>query len=295
MASQTSESGSNLPRLERGTTVRDTYRVQRWLGEGAFGTVYLVRHRFLGPQALKLLSLADGMESDEALREGAILAQLTDPHVVRVFDADLWQVDGREVPFLTMEYLSGGTLADLLARRTRLPIDDAIRVAKQLLAGLSAAHRLSPPVLHRDITPGNILVVAEQPLTVKLGDFGLAGHIDPVARLMRAAGTVRYQPPEAAWGYATEATDLYAIALILYEMLTGAAAFPLPAASELRSGDDVAAAIRRVDRSQFHPPSELRSRLPPWIDAVLDTALAESTSHRFASADSFREALEGAA
>jgi serine/threonine protein kinase len=83
-------------------------------------------------------------------------------------------------------------------------------------------------------------VAAIDPLVLKLSDFGLAAHVHPETRLLRAAGTIRYQPPEASWGYATEASDLYAVALILYEMLTGMPAFAIETGADLRTSVGVA-------------------------------------------------------
>lgn len=273
--------------------IREIYEVEELIGQGAYGQVYSVRHKFLGIQALKLLEPAEDHATDpaELLGEARILAGLSDPHVVRVFDADVESIDGKPRAFFTMEYLPLGTLGDLLERRMRLGVDEALAVAIQMLSGLAAAHEHAPPVLHRDITPNNVLVSGLDPTEVKLSDFGLARHVDTDTRLLKAAGTIRYQPPEADWGFATEGSDLYAIGLILYEMLTGVAAFPLSSGADVATSQGVRAAFRKSRVSKLRPPSTFRSGLSPEVDAVLLAALAEEPMSRFRSASEFASAL----
>lgn len=266
------------------------------LGAGAYGDVYRVRHRFLGLQALKLVEVGpDAPPVEELLNEARVLATLSDPHVVRLFDADIYETEGRAHPFFTMEHLPHGTLGGLMTRRIRFGVDEALDCARQILLGLDSAHSLHPPVLHRDVTPRNVLVASTGPLTLKLSDFGLAAHVHPETRLLRAAGTIRYQPPEAAWGYATEASDLYAVGLILYEMLTGVPAFPVEAGAGLETSVGVAEALRRSRASPPAPPSTFRSGLPPVVDDLLLAALAPLPEGRFTSARVFAHATEMAA
>lgn len=275
-----------------GTIIRGTYEVLNFLGAGAYGDVYRVRHRFLGEQAMKLVEVGpDAPPVEELLNEARVLASLSHPHVVRLFDADVYDADGGELPFITMEYLAGGTLGSLTTRRVRFDVVDALDSAAQMLAALEAAHSLIPPVLHRDVTPGNVLVASEHPLVLKLSDFGLAAHVHPETRLLRAAGTIRYQPPEAAWGFATEASDLYAVALILYELLTAVPAFPMPDARGLGTSVAVAEALRRTRDHEVAPPSKFRSGLPRAVDELILGALAEEVGDRFTSAREFRETL----
>jgi serine/threonine-protein kinase len=280
------------PALAFGTLIRDTYSVEAFLGSGAYGDVYRVSHRFLGRQALKLVEVGpDAPPVEELLEEARVLATLTDPHVVRLFDADVCELSDRIVPFLTMEFLPHGTLGQLQGRRIRFEVPDALGCARQMLTGLQAAHSLAPPVLHRDVTPSNVLVAEPEPLALKLSDFGLAAHVHPETRLLRAAGTIRYQPPEAAWGYATEASDLYAVALILYELLTGVPAFPLRSTADLRTSAGIADELRRSRRAEPAPPSTYRSGLPHAVDELVLAALATNPLDRFRSAHEFADTI----
>jgi eukaryotic-like serine/threonine-protein kinase len=279
------------PRLQRGVRIRDLEVVQ-FLGSGAYGQVYEVVHPFLGKQALKLIEVGtDAPPVDELLAEAHVLAKIVHPNVVRLFDAGLAEVEGWEQPFLTMELMLGGTLGALQRRRLRLEIDEALDMGIQLLAGLDAAHALSPPVLHRDITPGNILIADESPVQVKLSDFGLAAHVHPETRLLRAAGTIKYQPPEAALGYATTASDVFAVGLILFELVTGVSAFPIGDSYALGTSVGVAQAIRRTRENPAQPPSRFRASVSPDLDAVMSRALALRPADRFGSAKEFEHAL----
>lgn len=271
--------------------VRDLEIVQ-FLGSGAYGQVYEVVHPFLGRQALKLVEVGpEAPPTDELLAEAHVLAKIVHPNVVRLFDAGVAEVDGSEQPFLTMELMDGGTLGALQGRRLRLEIDEALFTGIQLLSGLSAAHALSPPVLHRDITPGNILVASESPIQVKLSDFGLAAHVHPETRLLRAAGTIKYQPPEAALGYATTASDVFAVGLILFELLTGVSAFPMSGSRDLATSVGVAQAIRDSRESPAQPPSRFRATVSRDLDGVMAMALALRPADRFRTAKEFEDAL----
>lgn len=279
-------------RLAPGTVIRGTYEVEAFIGAGAYGDVYCVRHRFLGEQALKLVEVGpDAPPLDTLLDEARVLASLSHPNVVRLFDADIHVTPVGEMPFLTMEYLPHGTLAGLIARRIRFDVVEALEAAMQMTAGLGAAHSLEPPVLHRDVTPGNVLVASEKPLLLKLSDFGLAAHVNPETRLLRAAGTIKYQPPEAAWGYATEASDVYAVALILFELLTGVSPFPVAQPSELQTSLAVAAALRESRLNPPAPPSGYRRGLSRPVDELVLAALEPRPEDRFGSATEFERAI----
>ena len=140
-------------RLAPARPYADTYVRRAVHRAGAFGDPSCVHHRFLGRQALKIIR--SGEEgADEALAEARVLVALNHPDIVRVFDADVAEIDGVEYPFFTMEYVEAGTLARLLQGRIRLsptePSCDCWRAA----VGVAVAHALEPPVLHRDVTPG---------------------------------------------------------------------------------------------------------------------------------------------
>jgi len=178
-----------MPRLTAGQNVRSTYTVERLLGEGAFAEVYRVQHRFLGRQAMKVLKApgAGSMEIEQIVGEALLLSRIGHPNIIRVFDANVLDIEGETYGFFTMEYVPGGSLdAFWRSYRDRLmPIAQAVDVIKQVCLGVAVAHAESPPVVHRDIKPQNILVGYDaNGLRVRVADFGLAKRVNPLTLLV---------------------------------------------------------------------------------------------------------------
>ena len=236
-------------------------------------TVDLVRDVDLDrPVALK--RLAENLARDEELRqrflrEARLAARLSHPNVVRVFDVG--EDGGR--PFIAMEYVEGETLADLVARRGRLPVAEAATLGVQICAGLAAAHAAG--LVHRDVKPQNLLLGTDGVL--KLGDFGIAvGHEGTRLTLAGTVlGTAGYLAPEQARGEeVTAAADIYAVGAVLYELLTGEPARTAGSLAELGSDDG------------FHPP-DLAARVssaPPELVAAVTACLSVRPEDRPASA-----------
>jgi serine/threonine-protein kinase len=275
--------------LEPGTVIRNTLTVEGVLGTGAFGTVYRVRHRFLGTQAMKVFRVGLGRPSaDEILVEARLLSGLVHPNIVRVHDASTLTLEGEERPYMTMEFVAGGSLEDALARRTRLNTLSAVAVVSQLCSALEVAHSAQPPIVHRDIKLQNILVsrISNQGMfSVKLGDFGLARPVDRYSLMTTAAGTLAYLAPESGWGVYTPASDVYACAIVLYRLLTGVFPFA-PVESEMAEAA-LRDAVARTRRHLPPPPSRYCLGLPTQLDDVTLRALAPDPSDRFRDAAAF--------
>jgi serine/threonine protein kinase len=202
------------------TRVAGRYDLVRPLGHGAMATVDLTHDTELDrPVALK--RLAENLARDDDLRrrflrEARLAARLAHPNVVRVFDVG--EDDGR--PFIAMEYVDGETLAELLARRGRLPASEVARLGVQACAALAAAHAAG--LVHRDVKPQNLILGRDGAL--RLSDFGIAvAHEGTQFTLVGTVlGTAGYLAPEQARGeQVTAAADLYALGAVLYELLAG--------------------------------------------------------------------------
>jgi serine/threonine-protein kinase len=224
------------------------------------------------PVALK--RLAENLARDEDLRrrflrEARLAARLAHPNVVRVFDVG--EDDGR--PFIAMEYVEGQTLAELIARRGRLPAGEAATLGMQMCAGLAAAHAAG--LVHRDVKPQNLLLGTDG--TLKLGDFGVAvGHEGTRLTLAGTVlGTAGYLAPEQARGeQVTAAADIYAVGGVLYELLTGEPSRTAGSLAELGSEDG------------FEPP-DLAARAPatpPELVAAVTACLSVRPEDRPPSA-----------
>jgi len=228
--------------------VAGRYELIRPLGHGAMATVDLTHDVELDrPVALK--RLAENLARDEDLRrrflrEARLAARLSHPNVVRVFDVG--EDDGR--PFIAMEYVEGETLAELLARRGRLPPGEVARLGVQACAALAAAHTAG--LVHRDVKPQNLILGTDGVL--RLGDFGLAvGREGTRLTLVGTVlGTVGYLAPEQARGeQVSAAADIYAIGAVLYELLTGEPA--------RRAGT-----LADLGAAEGSPPPDLGGRAP---------------------------------
>lgn len=278
-----------MENLAVGASVRDTYTILQKLGEGAFSEVFLVRHRFLGLQAMKVFKTNSLSPTSDQFREAFILSRIAHPNIVRIFEANKINTPGGERSYVTMEHASGGTLHSFLLSRPQLSAQAAVRTQKQICAGLAAAHAQRPPIIHRDVKPQNILLTeTESEPTVKVADFGLAKNIDPKLRMVSAAGTLLYMPPEGFHHYETPASDVYSAGIIFYELLTGT--FPFPSVrytteQEFRIG------LARTRTLLPAPPSQVVRGIDPACDEVCLRSLQPDLKKRFRTASEFLSAL----
>jgi serine/threonine protein kinase len=269
------------------------YQVERVLGRGAMGTVYLATDPHIQRQvALKTIRSAllddtgDGDDrpsgselTERFLNEARAAGRLVHPHIVSVFDYG----ETHGVAFIALEYVPGETLAQRLARRVRsgsaIPVLEALSWFAQLLDALSYAHELG--VIHRDIKPANLLITPRG--DCKVTDFGIA-QLD-TGRLTQAGmmiGTPSYMSPEQyAGGNIDARSDLFSAGVVLYEMLTGKCPF---------SGTS-AAMMHQVINEMPSPPSSHVADLPAELDAMMMKAIAKRPEQRFATALSWRNAL----
>ena len=243
------------------------YRLGHPLGHGGMATVYLARDTELDrPVAVKVL--AENAAGDDGLRkrflrEARLAARLSHPNVVGVFDAG--EDDGR--PFLVMEHVEGETLADLLARRVKLPAEEVRGLGQQAARGLAHAH--SAGLVHRDVKPQNLLLREDG--TLKIADFGIARAAEGTALTQAGTvlGTAAYLAPEQALGeQATPASDVYSLGAVLYELLTGRP--PI----EVRSFEDLAKA------KPIAPVRELAPETPRDLEDLVMRCLARNPSYR---------------
>jgi serine/threonine-protein kinase len=251
----------------------DRYEIISLLGRGGMGVVYRARHLGLGIEvAVKVLGRAGDAVRFE--REARAIARLDHPGCVRVLDHGVW---GR-THFIAMELLDGPTLD--VAIGAGLSVPRALAITRRLLAALAHAH--GHGVLHRDIKPANVILARRGPVLI---DFGLARLHDEAARTAEGTcvGSPSYIAPERLAGAPYDArADLYAVGVLLYEMLAGVRPF----------GDGSPHEI--MQRCLTRPPRPLRARcadLPEAVDAFVRRALAKDPARRFADADDMQSAL----
>ena len=273
-------------RFEPGEIFAERYRIVALIGRGGMGEVYRAEDLELGePVALKLLTLT-GPEHLEMLRNEVRLArQVTHPNVARVFDVGQTRRGGRseEERFLTMEWVDGEDLSAVRRRIGRLPPDKVSQIGHQLCAGLAAAHGRG--VLHRDLKPGNILLDARG--QARITDFGIATAAvsDGVALGPSLVGTPAYMAPEVLLGRpASVRSDIYALGLVLYELVTGRPAF---------RADTPEQYARLHARVMPEPPSRHAEGLDPRLEDAILRCLEKDPAQRPSSALAVAAALPG--
>lgn len=275
------------------TVIRDTYTISEHLGEGAFGAVYKARHKYLGIQALKVFhpgSIPVAQEA-ELFNEAFILSKLTNEHIVRVYEANTFSLNSKRYCYIAMEFIKDGTLADFIKKNVRVSIDEALEIQNQICLGLSAAHKLQPPVVHRDVKPQNILVSIQdgRPL-VKVSDFGQAKHVDPITRITEAAGTIAYLPPEGFWNYESAASDVYSAGIIFYILLTGVAPFLMPSGYKIDERE-IERAVKASRNRTPDAPSKYNNLIDTKLDRLVLKALDPNIKSRYSNAAEFQEVI----
>ena len=260
----------------------DRYLLERELGRGGMATVYLARDlKHDRSVAVKVLhpELAAALGPERFLREIHLTARLDHPHILPVFDS------GEAAGFLwyTMPYVEGESLRERLRHESQLPVEEAVRLAREVAEALDYAHRAG--VVHRDVKPENILLSERH---ARVADFGVARALEAAGTPQLTAtglvvGTPAYMSPEQASGGQVDArSDVYALGCVLYEMLAGEPPYtgPTPQAVAAKRLTDPVPSIRR-----------LREEIPETVDRAIRIALAKTPADRFATAGQFGSAL----
>jgi beta-lactam-binding protein with PASTA domain/tRNA A-37 threonylcarbamoyl transferase component Bud32 len=270
-------------RLDAETIVDGRYRVLHRVGSGGMADVYCAQDLQLGRKvALKVLyqRFAEDQEFVERFRrEASSAAGLQHQHVVSVYDRGQW--DGTY--YIAMEFLDGRSLKAVVQQEAPLEPDRAIDLTTQILRAARFAHRRG--IIHRDLKPHNVIVDADDRL--KVTDFGIArAGASDMTQTGSIMGTAQYLSPEQAQGHAVSAaSDLYSVGIILYELLTGRVPFEGESA--------VTIALKQVNEHPV-PPSAFNVAVTPALEAAVMRALEKDPARRFADADAFIAALDGA-
>jgi serine/threonine-protein kinase len=273
----------------------DRYVIEKLLGAGGFGAVYLARHaRTQAQVAFKVLRpelMTEPTVLERFVREATTAASVGSEHLVRVIDAE---VTANKVAFIAMEYIEGEDLKALLTRERRLHPARAIDLTCQVLRGLAAAH--DKGIVHRDIKPGNVFItrrtdaLGRETELAKVLDFGISKVVGKVA--ITTAGVTIGTPSYMAWEQFTDAhavderTDLYAVAAMLWELLSGEKPF---------DADSIPALMDKVRIGDRRELRELCPSLPVPLCAAVEKGLQKHRERRWQTAREFCAALENVA
>ncbi len=269
------ESGVDLGRrLAPGTLLAGRYRIETTLGMGGMGVVYRARDEELGAEvAVKVLrpDLGQGPEWLVRFRREILLArEVTHRNVVRIHDIG----EDQGLRFLTMSYVAGRSLQDVLGAESRLPVERALPIVRQVADALAAAHQAG--VVHRDLKPANILLDVDD--TAYISDFGVARSLQGggPTRTGVVVGTPDYLAPEQVAGDpADHRSDIYALGLLLHEMLTGELPF---------AGDSQAERLAQRLSGRVRDVSESGVRVPAWVRGLIRRCLERDPARRYQTA-----------
>ena len=261
----------------------DRYRIEGELGSGGMAIVYLAHDLKHGRQvALKVLraEIASAVVAERFLREIQLAARLTHPHILPLHDSG----EAQGLLFYTMPYVRDGSLATRLSAESPLPLDEAVRITRDVADALSFAH--GQGVVHRDIKPGNILLAEGHAV---VADFGIAGALSTAGgdRLTESGlllGTPAYMSPEQAGGQpdVDARADIYALGCVLYEMLAGEPPF---------TGRTAQMVMTRQLTDAPRPLRERDETVPGWVEQAILKALAKTPADRYQTAPEFARAL----
>jgi formylglycine-generating enzyme required for sulfatase activity len=267
-------------------TIGDRYRVDHRVAEGGMATVFLAHDLKHGREvAVKILheTLAHTIGIQRFLREIEVIARLQHPHLLTLIDSG--EVDG--LPYYVMPYVEAQSLRETIATRGKLPIKDAVTIAREVADGLAYAHQHG--VVHRDIKPSNILMSGGHAVVV---DFGIATALQNagagrITETGISLGSPTYMSPEQAAGERDldARTDVYSLACVLFEMLAGEP--PIDRVS-------MQAMVTRKLTGGFTPVHQLRPDVPPTLEAAVHKALAADRNARFTSVEEFSSAIAAA-
>jgi serine/threonine protein kinase len=263
--------------FEPGTQV-GRYEIQRRLGRGGMGTVYVAHDPVLGRMvAIKVfagdLDVPDARERFS--REARAAAALNHPHIVTVYDFGEFQSQ----PYIVMEYVPGETLANLIRRKAAVSMADKLRWMEELCAGAGYAHQMS--VVHRDIKPANLML--DRAGRLKILDFGIARMLGIASNTSVMIGTPGYMAPEQITGDPVDhRSDQFSIGVVLYELLSYAEPFP---------GDTLPMITHRIVSTEPKPLKQLVPDASTELVTIVTTALKKSSAQRFKDAEAMRIAI----
>ena len=261
--------------LQIGDLLNGRYEILQMLGEGGMGAVYKARDVELEREvALKVIrpEMAEHPEILQRFKQELILArQITDRNVIRIFDIG----EAGKTKFITMEYLEGENLHQILKRQGKLEVAEAIGIMEQTASGLAAAHREG--IIHRDLKPGNIM--RDKNGRVVVMDFGLARTIsgDGMTRTGAMLGTIEYMSPEQAQGKDVKASsDIFTFGLILYELLAGVTPF---------HAESAIASLLMRSQQRAVPLADVAKNVPSTLSNIVSKCLETDPAKRYQSAE----------
>jgi serine/threonine-protein kinase len=285
--------------LYKGDVINNTYEVSFFIGQGAFGEVYRVKHKFFEEsQVMKVFKeeYVENTDFNGIVNEGRILSRLSHQNVVKVFEINTFSKNNKDYYFVTMNFISGESLTQLVKRKMQLDVPVATSIMIDVLKGLTCAHNNNPTIIHRDINPDNILLSYDnyKPLGV-LGDFGIAKLLDQAKSLPGAGGRYLYFAPECFMNIYLPSSDVFSAGVVLYKILTGIHPWQYDFDHyTLDDNEDVSKMVNSGRREEPKKPSFFNKNIDERLNKVILRSLEKNMENRYRTAGSFLKALQNA-
>ncbi|PKM80999.1 MAG: serine/threonine protein kinase, partial [Firmicutes bacterium HGW-Firmicutes-13] len=259
-----------------GRTLANRYQIEEKIGDGGMAVVYkgcdILLNRFVTVKILRAQFALDENFVSRFRREAQAAASLSHPNIVNIYDVG----EEEDTYYIVMEYIDGKSLKELINEKGRLPVNQAVNIARQICEGLVHAHKNK--IIHRDIKPHNILITRDG--RVKVTDFGIARAVTAATLTYNnnvIMGSVHYFAPEQAkGGLAGEKADLYSLGIVIYEMLTGEVPF---------SGDSPISIALKHLQENIKSPVEINPDIPPNLEKIILKAAEKDISLRYQNAE----------
>jgi len=281
--------------LQKGDIVNNTYEVQFFIGEGAFGEVYRVKHKYLGLQVLKILKNEsfEAKQIQNLINEANLLSKLSHPNIVRVFEANEFIKNEQVFYFISMAFVSGETIAQRLYRIKQLEIKEAISIQLDLLKGLNYLHEQENIIIHRDINLDNVLLsYADKKIVGMLSDFGLAKTLNNDSFFSNSAGRYLYFAPECFWDSYFPSSDVFSAGIVLYQMITGKHPWEYNFDfTDNPNFEEISTAIIKSRKKKVLKPSKSNTNCPSFLDNIILKSIDLDLENRFNNAIEFYDAL----
>ncbi|MCI4398150.1 MAG: protein kinase [Acidobacteria bacterium] len=253
------------------------YRVQKALGNGGFGAVYLAEDTMIGKLVALKVPHKQNQDQSELAAEAKLMAPLSHPNIVSVLTADQDNESG--VFFIVMEYVEGESLADLLTREGNISEAQAVTWAMQVCSAVAYAHKHN--VIHRDLRPSNVLLTKDK--IAKVVDFSISRLLEKESYASTKIGSPPYMAPEHFQGRATYASDIYSMGVMMYEMVTGVLPFFDLNPSRIEE---------MVALGRFTPPNLKNRSVSKELSDIIVKAMARDLSQRYHAADELLSELK---
>ena len=262
------------------------YEVEKFLGEGSFSNVYLVKHNFLDDlRAMKIIKepLNPTSPTETIFNEVKLATKLRNDNIINIYDAGIISA-ADDLAYFVMEYVPGGDLEDYLnsfaKSNIQMPISRALKIMKQILTGLNTLHSSNPPIVHRDLKLNNILLNynSNGDIEIKISDFGVAKELTTNLSDIDIVGTRPYMAPESFKKNISPMTDIYAVGVIFYQLLTGHYPYDVEKFS-LNELLDL-----KPWQERLTPPSNYNERIPFKVDEMVCKCLNVDPEDRYQNA-----------